>query len=112
MQINMLNMAQFEASNASNINAKAKVAASYGSKVKALEAAETFEAIFISQMLAPMFETVPKDSMFGGGHAEQIYNGMQIEEYGKTIASGRGLGIKESIFAEILKHQEFAEDDI
>ena len=106
MQINMIEMAKMDASNASSISAVAKVNNKYENMDEAREVAETFESIFISQMLAPMFETVPDDEMFGGGHAEGIYKSMQIEEFGKAMASSGGIGISESIMAEILKMQE------
>ncbi len=106
MQINMIEMAKMDASNASSISAVAKVNNKYENMEEAREVAETFESIFISQMLAPMFETVPDDEMFGGGHAESIYKSMQIEEFGKAMTSSGGIGISESIMAEILKMQE------
>lgn len=111
LNINTLSLAKFETSAANSAHAKAAMERKYPSLEKAQETAESFEAIFISQMLAPMFETVPKDEMFGGGNAESIYRGMQIEEYGKTMAKGKGLGIAENIMAEILKNQEFPEND-
>lgn len=75
-------------------------------KKAARQAAEDFEAIFLSQMLAPMFETVPTDSFMGGGHAEQVYRGMMVEEMGKEIAKQGGIGIADSVYREILKLQE------
>lgn len=75
-------------------------------KAAAREAAEQFEAIFISQMLAPMFETIPTDSFMGGGHAEGVYRGMMVEEVGKEIAKQGGIGIADTVYREILKLQE------
>ena len=56
-------------------------------------AAEQFEAVFLSQMMAPMFETIETDPLFGGGSGEQIYRSLLVEEYGKAIARAGGLGI-------------------
>lgn len=75
-------------------------------KASAREAAEQFEAVFLSQMLAPMFETVPTDSFMGGGHAESVYRGMMVEEMGKSLAKQGGIGIADSVYREILKLQE------
>jgi len=75
-------------------------------KASAREAAEQFEAVFLSQMLAPMFETVPTDSFMGGGQAESVYRGMMVEEMGKSLAKQGGIGIADSVFREILKLQE------
>lgn len=75
-------------------------------KAAAREAAEQFEAVFLAQMLAPMFETIPTDSFMGGGHAEKVYRGMMVEEMGKSIAKQGGVGIADSVYREMLKLQE------
>ncbi len=75
-------------------------------KTAAREAAEQFEAVFLSQMLQPMFETVPTDSFMGGGQAESVYRGMMVEEMGKSLAKQGGIGIADSVYREILKLQE------
>jgi len=74
--------------------------------VAARDAAEQFEAVFISQFLAPIFDSVPTDGPFGGGHAEGIYRGLLVEEIGNAIASKGGFGIADSVYGEILKLQE------
>ncbi len=68
--------------------------------------AEDFEAVFLSQMLRPMFETLPTDTMMGGGQAESVYRGLMVEEMGKSIAKSGGVGIADSVFRELLKLQE------
>ncbi len=70
------------------------------------ETAQDFEAVFLSQMLKPMFETVKTDSMFGGGHGEDAYRGMMVDEVGKSIAKSGGIGIADSVYRELLKLQE------
>ena len=70
------------------------------------ETAEQFEAVFLSQMLTPMFETVGTDGLFGGGPGEQIYRSLMVEEYGKAIARSGGIGIADQVEREILKLQE------
>ena len=70
------------------------------------EAAKEFEAVFISQMLGHMFEGIETDSLFGGGQSEQIYRGMQVEEYGKIITEAGGIGLADSVQAEMIKMQE------
>lgn len=76
------------------------------SKAAARETAEQFEAVFLAQMLSPMFETVPTDSFMGGGHAESVYRGMMVEEMGKSLAKQGGIGIADSVYREIIKLQE------
>ena len=75
-------------------------------EAQALEIAEQFEALFLSQMLAPMFESLKTDGPFGGGSSEGIYRSLMVEEYGKSIAQAGGLGIAEAVQREILKMQE------
>jgi flagellar hook-basal body complex protein FliE len=60
-------------------------------------AAQEFEAVFLSQLLKPMFETVEVDPMFGGGHGEEMFRGMIVEEYGKELAERGGIGLKDHI---------------
>jgi Rod binding domain-containing protein len=71
--------------------------------------AEEFEAVFIGQMLAPMFEGMETDEMFGGGPGEDIYRSVLIEEYGKSIARAGGIGLSDTIQREILRLQEVAQ---
>ncbi len=68
--------------------------------------AEEFEAVFISQMLAPMFEGLETDPLFGGGPGEDMYRSMLVEEYGKAIARSGGIGISDAVQREILRLQE------
>lgn len=70
------------------------------------KAAEDFEAVFLSQMLAPMFAGLKTDGLFGGGHAEGIYRAMMIDEMGSAIARSGGIGIADSIYEQLLRLQE------
>lgn len=69
------------------------------------EAAQDFEAVFISQMLTPMFDGIEPDGMFGGGSAENVYKSMMLEEYGKLLAANGGVGISGAVKAEMLQMQ-------
>jgi Rod binding domain-containing protein len=68
-------------------------------------AAQEFEAVFISQMLTHMWSGIETNEMFGGGHAEDIYRSLLIEEYGKVIAKQGGLGIADHVKAEMIALQ-------
>ena len=70
------------------------------------EAAEDFEAMFLSGMFKPMFENLETDGMFGGGEAEKTYRGMLVQEYGKAMAQSGGIGLADQIAREMLKMQE------
>ena len=72
-------------------------------------AAEEFEAVFIAQMMAPMFEGLETDELFGGGAGEDIYRSILVEEYGKSIARAGGIGLSDTIQREILRLQEIAD---
>ncbi len=68
--------------------------------------AQEFEAMFLSEMLSPVFESVDTDGLFGGGEGEKIFRSLMVQEYGKAIAQSGGVGIAESVQREILKMQE------
>lgn len=70
------------------------------------KSAQEFEAMFLAQMLQPMFEGLGSDGYFGGGPGEKAYRGMLVEEYGKAIARAGGVGIAEKVKAEMIKLQE------
>lgn len=71
------------------------------------EKAQEFEAVFISQMLAPMFDGIGEEAgMFGGGHAEGMYRSMMIEEIGKEMAASGGIGIADQVAAQLIQMQE------
>ncbi|MDH3236370.1 MAG: rod-binding protein [Alphaproteobacteria bacterium] len=74
--------------------------------VKARAAAEEFEAVFLSQMLSNMFAGIKTDKMFGGGHGEDAYRAMMIQEYGKSMVAGGGVGIADAVMREIIQLQE------
>jgi len=109
MQMQVINTSQvqlLEAQTQATANTINAVKAGNANKEALREAAQDFEAVFISQMIKPMFETLPTDTMFGGGQAETIYRGLMVEEYGKAVAKGGGIGIADSVYRELLKLQE------
>ena len=68
-----------------------------------------FEAMFLSSMLQPMFAgSKMSKSMFGGGHAEDTFQAMLVDEYGKVMAKSGGLGIADMVRKQILQMQEVA----
>jgi flagellar protein FlgJ len=73
---------------------------------QARKIAEDFEAVFLTQMLQPMFDGIKPEAPFGGGNSEAMWRGMQIEEYGKAITKAGGIGIADSVYREIIKLQE------
>jgi len=75
-------------------------------KRKIRETAVEFEAQFLGQMLKPMFEGIQTDSTFGGGHAEEMWKGMLVQEYGKAVAQGGGIGLADQVQKELIRMQE------
>lgn len=70
------------------------------------KAAEEFEGQFVSQMLGHMFSGIETDGPFGGGHAEETFRGLLVEQYGKQISRAGGAGLADAIQAQMLRLQE------
>ena len=69
-------------------------------------AAEEFEAVFLQQMLEPMFAGIKTDGLFGGGQGEYMFRSLMTQEYGKTLARTGGIGLADSVMREMLRLQE------
>lgn len=76
---------------------------------KAKEAAEEFEAVFIAEMMKPMFEGISTDGMFGGGKGEEVFRGILLQEYGKMIAHTGSVGLSSQIKDAIIQMQKDAD---
>ncbi|MCB1591068.1 MAG: rod-binding protein [Alphaproteobacteria bacterium] len=70
------------------------------------EAAQEFEAVFITEMLKPMFENISTDGMFGGGKGEEVFRSFLLQEYGRDISKAGGFGLAREVKAELLRLQE------
>jgi Rod binding domain-containing protein len=68
-------------------------------------AAKDFEAVFLSEMMKPMFESVEVDSEFGGGRGEEMFRGMVTQEYGKIFAQRGGIGLAAQVREQMIKMQ-------
>lgn len=75
-------------------------------------AAKDFEAMFIAQMMKPMFEGIETNKLFGGGKGEEIFRGFMIEEYGKLMAETGQLGIADTIKQEMIRMQSQADNGV
>ncbi|SCA57876.1 Chemotactic signal-response protein CheL (modular protein) [Candidatus Terasakiella magnetica] len=73
---------------------------------KIRETAVDFEAQFLSQMLQPMFEGLNATEPFGGGHAEKMWQGMLVNEYGSSLAKSGGIGLADEVERQLLRAQE------
>jgi Rod binding domain-containing protein len=77
---------------------------------KAKEVGREFEAMFLSQMLQPMFESVKTDGMFGGGHGEDSFKGFLVDEYAKSMARQGSLGIADMISKQVMEYSQGQSD--
>lgn len=73
---------------------------------QAMQVGRKFEQMFLSQMLAPIFETIRTDGPFGGGHGERMMRSFQIDAYADSIVRTGGIGLASGIAREILRMQE------
>jgi len=70
------------------------------------KAAEDFEAQFVSQMMSHMFSGIDTDGPFGGGHAEEQFRSLLVDEYGKAASRQGRIGIADAVHRELLRMQE------
>ena len=73
---------------------------------KTKEAAQDFEAVFISEMMSHMFTDVKTDPMFGGGAGEDMFRSMLVTEYGKEMAKTDGIGIADQLQKVMIEMQQ------
>ena len=70
------------------------------------KAAQDFEAVFMAQMMAPMFEGTEASGPFGGGQGEEAFRSLLVDQYGRAIASRNGTGIADAVLLEMIRIQE------
>jgi len=68
--------------------------------------AQEFEAHFLGQMFEFMSSGVKTDGPFGGGQAESTWRTFLNQEYGKSMSQGRGIGIADMVYRQMLMMQE------
>jgi Rod binding domain-containing protein len=98
--------AQAQASQATN---GARPAARGAGHADMAKAAQEFEAMFLAQLLQPMFQGVDMSGLGGDSPGSDVYKEMLVKEYGKSIARAGGVGIAEQVQHEMLRIQEQAQ---
>lgn len=73
-------------------------------------AAKDFEAMFMTEMMKPMFESIKPDPRFGGGKGEEVFRGFMLQEYGKLVAETGQIGIADAVKQELIRMQELADN--
>jgi len=80
------------------------------SRAEVEKVAVEFEAMFLSAMLQPMFDKLKTGTgLFGGGHGEDMFRPMLVDEYAKSMAKSGQVGIAKSIREQMLRLQEVSE---
>lgn len=69
------------------------------------KAAGDFEAIILQKILEQMRDSIPKNGLFNGGRAEDIYRSMLDEQMAKAMAQskGTGTGLGEMLYQQMTK---------
>ena len=73
---------------------------------RAQEQGHEFEAVFLSTMLNQMFSGLKTDGPFQGGHAEEQFRSLLVDELGKSIADAGGIGVADAVARELIAIQE------
>lgn len=102
--IALLNATQGQATQSAQ---KVKNIASHDARAleKAGEAAQEFEAVFIAEMMKPMFEGIRTEAPFGGGKGEEVFRSMLVQEYGKILSQTGSIGISDQVRDEMIRMQ-------
>ena len=82
---------------------------SIGQKQGVQKQAVEFEAVYLAQMLQPMFDDLKAEEPFGGGFGEDVWRSQQVQEYGKAIAENGGVGIADAVARQLIQAQEARE---
>jgi len=69
------------------------------------ETAKEFEALVLTQLLAPIFSTVNQSELTGGGHEGETYKSLLQEHYATAIAERGGIGIADQVKASLITLQ-------
>jgi flagellar protein FlgJ len=74
-------------------------------KGKAKDAAQNFEANFLSSMFQDMFTGIDGDGPFGGSGSLKIWRSFMTEQIAKSFAKAGGIGLAPAVYATLLKEQ-------
>lgn len=78
-------------------------------KTKTEKAAKDFETMYLENMLEPMFSSLGDNGPLGeNGTGGSVYRSMMVKELATSIEKSGGVGIGASVYQEMLKMQESA----
>jgi Rod binding domain-containing protein len=67
--------------------------------------ARDFEAVFIAQMLEPLFASVSTPEIAGGGKSEAFFKSLLQESYAKAFAERGGIGLADHVKRSLIDLQ-------
>jgi Rod binding domain-containing protein len=70
------------------------------------DAAMQFESMLLKQMFSSMWSAVPQEGILSGSREEEIYRDMLNQAIADATSKGQGLGIKEVIKKELMRHEK------
>lgn len=74
---------------------------------KTKKTADDFETMFLENMMSQIFPQENGEGPVGdNGTGSQVYRGMLVNEYAKTVAKSGGIGISDTIYRHMLQMQE------
>ena len=76
-----------------------------GSQDRIREAAQDFEASFLSRMLQPMFEGLSTEAPFGGGAGEETWRSFLVDAMARQMARAGGVGLSDVVQREMIAMQ-------
>lgn len=79
------------------------------SKEKLEQTAKDFEAVFMAQMIKPMWDGIETDGMFGGGPGEDAMRDLLVQEYGKAMVRNDQYGLSPAIMDAMIRMQQQAD---
>lgn len=84
----------------------AQEAANLKNKNAVHEAATKFEAMYLNEMFSHMFSGLKTDGPFSGGHGEEIFRSMMVDEFAKLTAQSGQTKIAPVLERAMLQMQE------
>lgn len=70
---------------------------------KLIKACKDLESVFVGMMFKQMRSTVIKSDFTDGGMEEDMYEDMLFEKYSEEIAEGKGIGLGEMLYKQLVK---------
>jgi peptidoglycan hydrolase FlgJ len=74
-------------------------------KGRAKQAAQNFEANFLSSMFQNMFTGIDGDGPFGGSGSLKIWRSFMTDQIAQSFAKAGGIGIAPMVYQTLLKEQ-------